>query len=105
MSNVFVCDDTLTRFILIDYHFYRFMKYFYAFVYSLSIFAPIVCCFIIVFFGVQYLVSFLVLQLSCWGRESFFTLIVFGMSCSCYRSSLFSHGAMGLSEVCDYGIS
>ena len=58
-------------------------------------------------FVMQYFVSFLALQSSCWGREraASFTLIVFLITRDCYCSIAFPHGAVGWSAVHDCGIS
>ena len=73
---------------------------------SLFIVAPIVriLCLFLVF--MQYVVSFLDLQSSWWGRGSWLlTCVVFLMPCDCYCSVAVPHGAVGWSAVCDGGIS
>ena len=54
----------------------------------------------------QYYVSFLVLQSSCWGRDSWLLdFFVFLMSCVCYCSLSVPHSAVDWSAVCDCVIS
>ena len=60
-------------------------------------------------FVMQYLVSFLVLQSSRWGRgkrADYFTIIALLMSCGCWFVSVFlPRAAIGLSSLCDFDIS
>ena len=58
-------------------------------------------------FVVQYLVSFIVLQSSLWGREraGCFTSNCLLMSCGYYCSMSLRYGAVGWSTLCDCGIS
>ena len=56
-------------------------------------------------FIVQYLMLFLVLQSSRWGRELIVLLQLHLMPCDCQCSVALPHGAMGWSAVCDGGIS
>ena len=70
---------------------------------------PVQCCLllplwdsvIVLCFVVHYFVSFLVLQSSRWGRESW--LLCFLVSRDCCVA--LPHDAMGSSAVCDCGIS
>ena len=57
-------------------------------------------------FVVQYFASFLVLQSSWWGRErwSLYFICLPG-DCDCYCSVALPRGAVGLSAVCNCGIS
>ena len=60
-------------------------------------------------FVMQYLISFLALQLQCIPlgevRAGCFTLIVFLLLCGCLCSVSLPHGAVGWSAVCECGIS
>ena len=82
-----------------------------AVVYSLFIIAPIVCgCFVpCPCCVVPYFEPRQVLQSSHWGRGSWLLylscLLGVFVSCDCYRFLPLSHRAVGLSAVCDCGIS
>ena len=57
-------------------------------------------------FVMHYLVFFLFFNhLDEEDRADCFALIVFLMSCDCWRSVALPHGAVGWSAVCDCGIS
>ena len=66
-------------------------------VYSSFIVALVVCGFLCLV--LQYFVSFLVLKSSRWRRESCLLYFCCALNVMCPR------GAIGLSVVCDYGIS
>ena len=69
---------------------------------------PIVCgCSVLVFvLSIYYFESFLVLQSSSRGRESWLlSFNVLRMSCCCECSVTLSRGTMGWSSVCNCGIS
>ena len=59
---------------------------------------------IVLWFGVRFFLSSLVLQSSCWGRESWLLCLVCLPGVLCWFSGS-PRGAMGLSAVCDCGIS
>ena len=59
---------------------------------------------IVLCFVVRYFMSILVLQSSWWGRESWLLCLICLPGVSCWLSALL-RGAMGLSAVCDCGIS